>query len=98
MALGKQGELDDLGCSELENGNLGCSPATAGQASEISDAGATLALVSTVTTFVGAGMVGAGVLMFVLGDNGSPAEKATGVRLLPAVGPGHGSLWLSGSF
>jgi hypothetical protein len=97
MALGKQGDLDDLGCAELQNGNLGCSPGTADQASEISGDGATLALVSTVTTFVGASMVGAGVLMFVLGDSGPPSEKA-GLKLRPAVTPDHASVWLTGSF
>lgn len=98
MALGKQSDLNDLGCTELDNGNLGCSSNTADQATEISGDGATLALVSTVTTFVGAGMVGAGVLMFVLGDTGSTTNERAAPRILPAAGPGHASLWLTGSF
>jgi hypothetical protein len=37
-------------------------------------------------------------LMFVLGDSGSTNEKAAGLQVVPAVGPGQASLWLSGSF
>lgn len=98
LALGKQGELDDLGCRELEDGNLGCSPATADKASKLSSSGSTLAIASTVTTFVGVGLVGAGVLMIVLGDSSPETPKATGLRVLPMAGPGHASLWLTGSF
>ena len=97
LALSKQSDLDDLGCQTLPNENLGCPAASATQASEISSSGATLALASTVTTFVGAGLVGAGVLLFVFGKSPSDPQTAR-VRVVPSAGLGHAGLAVSGSF
>jgi hypothetical protein len=98
LALSKQSDLDELGCTTLPNENLGCPVETAAQASELSSSGATLALASTVTTFVGAGLVGAGVLLFIFGKNGEPEASAERAWLSPSAGPGGAGLLLSGSF
>jgi hypothetical protein len=84
VALGKRDELDALNCVEMGD-SLRCPPGVTQEAEDLSSSGSTLALVSTVTTFVGAAAAGAGVLMLILGGSDTePAEVTkTGFQLLP---------------
>ena len=85
VALSKRDELDALNCVEMGD-SLSCPPGVTAEAKDLSDSGSTLALVSTVTTFVGAAAAGAGVLMLILGgsDNAESADTAKpGVGFLP---------------
>jgi hypothetical protein len=99
LALGKESDVEALECVELANGNLGCPATTAGQAEELSSSGGTLAVASTVTTFIGAGLVGGGVLLFILGGSDDPAtEQSSALRFTPSAGPGGAALTIQGSF
>lgn len=94
VALGKQSDLDALGCTETEGG-LDCAPADRATAAELSSDGSTLALASTVTTFVGAAALGAGVLMLALGG---PAEAEATALVVPLAGPGFAGVGVTGVF
>jgi hypothetical protein len=73
---------------------LACDPSSFDEAQQLSSDGATLATVSTVTTFVGAAAVGAGVLMLALG--GGSAEET--VAIVPWAGQGRAGLLVGGRF
>lgn len=94
-ALGKESELEELGCSLTQRETLGCSPSQAPLAADLSSEGSTLALASTVTTFVGAGLASGGLLMALLGGRPS-ASASTGV--VPLVGPGYAAITFGGRF
>jgi hypothetical protein len=94
-ALGKESELEELGCSPTPRETLGCSPSQAPLAADLASEGSTLALASTVTTFVGAGLAGGGLLMALLGGRPS-GSSSTGV--VPLVGPGHAAITFGGRF
>lgn len=100
VALGKRDDLDALNCVEMGD-SLRCPPGVIAEAEDLSSSGSTLALVSTVTTFVGAGAAGAGVLMLILGgsDNGESSEGAKpGVGLLPYGDKAGAGLMMFGVF
>ncbi len=95
-ALGKQSELTSLGCVEAAGGGYACPPANVSSGQDVSDAGSTLAIASTVTTFVGGALLGAGVLMVVLGGEDGPEPARTGFA--PILGPGVAGATFQGSF
>ncbi|MBK8937939.1 MAG: carboxypeptidase regulatory-like domain-containing protein [Polyangiaceae bacterium] len=96
-ALDKESQLNELGCEPTASGTLGCGPAVIGQAEALSSEGSTLALASTVTTFIGAGLAGGGLLMALLGGERSSTEaRVPGVRVVG--GPGDAGLALWGAF
>jgi hypothetical protein len=67
----------------------------AGAISEHSSA-QTDAVVSTVGFIAGGALVAGGVLLFLLDRH--PAQPATGVTVVPTVGPGSGGLWMTARF
>lgn len=96
-ALGKQSELDALACEETDAG-LSCPSSKTTTAADLSSEGETLALASTVTTFVGGAAIGAGVLMLILGAESSTSSGDTTAIVVPAVGPGVAGLSVFGVF
>jgi hypothetical protein len=91
MASGKKSDLDALGCSDkpgTDGGTVLCAPGDVSDAKDLSSSGSTLATVSTVTTFAGVGLVGAGVVLFVVGSLDGPSQRPSQARVLPVVGPG----------
>ena len=80
VALGKDADLDELGCEETDAG-LRC-PGDPTVASDLSSEGETFALASTITTFIGGAAVGAGVLMLILGAESSE----TTAMVVPVAG------------
>lgn len=99
VALGKEGELDELGCKDTDSGTFSCTEGKELEAQEVSDEGKTMAIVSTVTTFVGAAAVGTGVLLFVLGTVQSSDQKAApAARVLPYFGPADAGVVVMGAF
>jgi hypothetical protein len=93
VAMGKESDLEELGC-EPRGDALACDAVTYEAATELSTDGRTFATVSTVTTFVGAAALGAGVLMLALG--GGSAEQA--VAVVPWGAPDGGGLTVVGRF
>lgn len=97
MALDKQTAIEDLGCTPTDHDTTQCPSGVAGEAQSLSDEGGTLALVSTVTSFVGGAALGAGVLMIALGAD-EPVQKESALRVVPVFGPGHAALLMRGEF
>lgn len=93
VALDKESKLEAFGC-DARGEALACDPSSFDEAQQLSSDGATLATVSTVTTFVGAAAVGAGVLMLALG--GGSAEET--VAIVPWAGQGRAGLLVGGRF
>lgn len=95
VASGKEGELDDLRCTEGDGGTLRCPPDDVDEGKELSSSGATMAGVSTATTFIGLGLVGTGVvLLLVGGDSG----KAASTAWVPHVDAERAGMTYRGSF
>lgn len=100
VAQGKKSELDDGPCIPTDRGTLECPDTETYEAAlDLSDSGSSLALASTVTTFVGAALVSTGVTMFVIGmvQRGS-TEKGTTVVVHPVVGGGLTGISITGAF
>ncbi len=100
LASGKKSELDALGCSEKPGANgatVLCAPEDVATAEALSSSGATLATVSTITTFAGVGLAGAGVVLFIVGISDDGGAATAQARLLPVVAPGFVGLSLSGT-
>jgi hypothetical protein len=95
LAKGKETELEDLGCAETERETLACSADQKPIADDLADDGETLAIASTVTTFVGGALIASGVILIVLGAD-EPAEPTA--AFIPVVGPDGAGLFVRGSF
>jgi hypothetical protein len=93
VASSKAAELEALGCEDLGE-SLACGASSFESATQLSSEGRTLATVSTVTTFVGAAALGAGVLMLALGGGTS----TTGVGVVPLVDRKSAGFLVVGSF
>jgi hypothetical protein len=84
VASGKESDLDALGCREGDGGTLLCPPEKVTEGQDLSSSGATMAGVSTATTFIGAALLGTGlVLLLVGGDDAQPAQAAWAPRFGP---------------
>jgi hypothetical protein len=96
VAKNKESELEDFGCDETSEGTLSCSSTDAPRADEVSRDGSTLAIASTVTTFLGAAMVGSGIIMIILGESDEAAAPPAAV--VPLAGPGFAGVAVGGRF
>ncbi len=96
-AKSKESDLDALGCTQTSDDALGCPQSVLSQAETLSADGSSLALTSTVTTFVGAALAGTGILLVALGVT-SEGDKPDTAAFLPYVGPDGAGLGVRGSF
>ncbi len=93
VAKNKESEIGE-DCAETDDG-FACTTDRAPAARELSEDGSTLAIASTVTTFLGAAMVGSGIILIVLGE-GETSEAP--VAITPLVGPSTAGFVVGGRF
>lgn len=100
VALSKQDELETLGCDVGSEGETYvCAQGNEDEAQAVSDEGKTMAIVSTVTTFVGAAAAGTGIILFVLGTVQSSKETSvTAARFTPYFSLTDAGVVISGAF
>lgn len=97
LALDKETAIEDLGCTPTDRDTTACPSPVAAEAQALSDEGNTLALISTVTSFVGGAALGAGVLMIALGPD-EPAKQEAALHVVPVFGLGHAAVLVRGEF
>jgi hypothetical protein len=96
VAKDKQGALEGLNCTPTGEDRVSCPADSYDMATQLADEGSSLALASTVTTFIGGAVAATGVVLFVIGSVQTPSTEAS-VTLAPSFGVFQG-LSLSGRF
>ncbi|NUP10805.1 MAG: tetratricopeptide repeat protein [Polyangiaceae bacterium] len=96
VAKDKQGALEELNCTPSGDDRVACPADRYDTATELADEGSSLALASTVTSFIGGAFAATGVVLFVVGSVRTPSTES-GVTVSPSFGAYQG-LSLSGRF
>lgn len=105
-AMGQKSDLDALGCTSkagADGDTILCPSGSFDTAKELSETGSTLALTSTVTTFVGGAVALSGVVLVVVGSLSKSAPRSDDAassawRITPVVGPSVFAASLTGEF